>query len=134
MVVTDHYTFARVFSTHDVTRNRMGDEPRVLKREVLTDHPAPAIGTEFDRGHCCEYTRSFGGAKYRIDWSKKALYKSALPFRSSSTFTIFATSWARSRGQRSNASGVSTSTRSRTPIAATNLPGLHRKLPSASRL
>src|SRR5450432_2111998 len=60
------------------------------------------------------------------------LYSRSFLRCSSSHFTILPTSWERLRGQISRASGVSTTTRSRTPMTPTNLSGLQMKLPCAS--
>ncbi len=53
-------------------------------------------------------------------------------FSASSHFTILPTSCARSRGQSSSASSVSTTIRSRIPTAATSFFGLQKKFPCAS--
>src|SRR5262249_47184444 len=58
MVITNNYTLSRVFSAHDVARNRLRNNPCVREREVLGNDAAPAVGAELDRAHFnqpCEY-------------------------------------------------------------------------------
>src|SRR5258708_15526085 len=153
MVVADERALACIFTANDVTRDGVRHDSRIRESKIFRDHAAPAIGPKFDSGHrrSRESIREAISPAKQPDWPAyqatlisshfisfhedcgQALggyYKSFFSFCSSSHFTIFPTSCARSRGQTNSASGVSTRTRSRTPIAAINLVGLHRKLPS----
>src|SRR2546422_11333758 len=127
-VVAHQHAARGLFGAHDVARNRVGDLAQVRKGKILGNDAAPAVGPKCDGVHCREYKR-------RNSAREAARRRQSSPFwrRASSHCTILPTSWARPRGQSSSASGVSTTTRSRTPIAATNFSGLQKKLPCASR-
>src|SRR6266567_8491329 len=148
MVVADEHALACIFTANDVTRDGVRHDSRIRESKIFRDHAAPAIGPKFDSGHwrpresireaISPLNSRIGLLTRRRSFHEDCgqapggYYKSFFSFCSSSHFTIFPTSCARSRGQTNSASGVSTKTRSRTPIAAINLEGLHRKLPSAS--
>ncbi len=80
---------------------------------------------------CKDWIRTWPGYEAQLR-SMRQVYSNPESFSASSHFTILPTSCARSRGQSSSASSVSTTTRSRTPIAATNFLGLQKKFPRAS--
>src|ERR1700758_5472352 len=121
VIVTDDYTLARVLAANHIARDGVGDDARIRESEVLRDNAAPSVRAEFDRRHrktVGKYTRRNGRANSRI--GLRSAYRSLLRPCSSKNFTSFATSCARSRGQMSSASSVSTTTKLSTPMAATN--------------
>src|SRR6267378_8387923 len=142
MVVADDDALARIFAAHDVAGDGLGHDACVREGEIFSDYAAPAVGSKFNRSHKQErevYAKRT--LRQQPDWpvvggrtaSEGGPYKSFLSFCSSSHFTIFPTSWARSRGQMRRASGVSTTIRSCTPITAVHFPGHEMRLPRASR-
>src|SRR5690242_585317 len=80
MVVANDDAFARVFTAHHVTRNRLRHNSRIRKREIFGDNAAPAVGSKFDRSHGSseKYTRSGRTAK-RPDWPAKGGLSFAVP-------------------------------------------------------
>src|SRR5207248_1610437 len=113
-VVTDHGELVRTLG-REVLGDALGRVAQGLVGEVVADHAAPAVGAELDlrrRPHCAQRYLSF--------------------FSRPKASTTRLTSWALDLGHTSSASGVSTITKSRRPMAATSLPGAEMKQDSVS--
>src|SRR6184192_3819743 len=50
VVVTDDHAFARVFAANHIARNRVGNNARVCKREIICNDAAPSVRAKLDRG------------------------------------------------------------------------------------
>jgi hypothetical protein len=46
VIVTDDHTFSRVFTAHDVARNRFSHPARIRKGKIFGNNAAPAIGAK----------------------------------------------------------------------------------------
>src|SRR5438094_8104582 len=107
----------RIFVLQDVGSDCASDTAHILRREVVRDDAAPAIGAKFNWmvvGH-----------------SVTDCYTSLRNFLSSRYFTTFPTSCAWSSVVIKSASSVSTTTSSFIPTAATNFLGASMYLLSA---
>ena len=127
------HAFARVLGANHVARDGVGYDAGICESEIFGDDGAPAVSAKSNRayisavlvyadwrGHVQEvYARPEVEAPLAATQCERALEQIFLRC-SSSHLTILPTSWERSRGQISRASGVSTTTRSWTPMAATN--------------
>src|SRR5580704_17093903 len=140
MVKTDQNALASIFPAHDIARYGMSYDAGVREGEDIGGDAAPTICAKFDLIHlwrsireACYWLKTGGPQKTDGRDYFGAAYRRCLRFFASRDLTIFPTSCARSRGQIKRASGVSTTTKSRTPMAATNLLGLQKKLPWVSR-